>query len=90
MPRPVADQIARRDASQPVGYVRMLRASPDQALARIERGRADSITCAADGTCAVEGSMNVNMKDFGVNVPSYLGITVKPDVVVTSSFTVKR
>jgi polyisoprenoid-binding protein YceI len=47
-------------------------------------------SCAADGTCAVEGSMNVNMKDFGVQVPSYLGITVKPDVVVTSSFTVKR
>ncbi len=46
--------------------------------------------CAADGTCTVEGSMNINMKEFGVNVPSYLGITVKPDVVVTSSFTVKR
>lgn len=45
-----------RDASQPVGYVRMLRASPDQALARIERGRADSITCAADGTCTVRDS----------------------------------
>jgi polyisoprenoid-binding protein YceI len=47
-------------------------------------------SCAKDGTCAVEGSMNINMKDFGVQVPSYLGITVKPDVVVTSSFTVKR
>jgi hypothetical protein len=30
------------------------------------------------------------MNDFGVKVPSYLGITVKPDVVVTASFTVKR
>lgn len=47
-------------------------------------------TCADDGTCAVSGSMNINMKEFGVQVPSYLGITVKPDVVVNSSFTVKR
>ncbi|MBW8296635.1 CHAT domain-containing protein [Sphingopyxis sp.] len=45
-----------RDTSQPVGYVRMLRASPDQALARIERGRADTVTCAADGTCTVNDS----------------------------------
>ncbi len=45
-----------RDTSQPVGYVRMLRASPDQALARIERGRADTVTCAADGTCTVKNS----------------------------------
>jgi hypothetical protein len=26
------------------------------------------------------------MTDFGVNVPSYLGVTVKPDVDVSASF----
>jgi polyisoprenoid-binding protein YceI len=34
----------------------------------------------------VSGSMHINMKDFGVNVPSYLGVTVKPDVDVTVKF----
>jgi CHAT domain-containing protein len=45
-----------RDASQPVGYVRMLRASPKDARGRIERERAGTIACAADGTCTVQGS----------------------------------
>ena len=45
-----------RDASQPVGTVRMLRGSSDQARTRIERGRADTISCAADGTCTVKDS----------------------------------
>jgi CHAT domain-containing protein len=45
-----------RDASQPVGYVRMLRASPDNARTRIERGRGDTITCATDGICTVRDS----------------------------------
>jgi len=45
-----------RDASQPVGTVRMLRAGSDQARTRIERGRADTVTCAADGTCTVKDS----------------------------------
>lgn len=48
-----------RDASQPVGTVRMLRAGPDAARARIERGRAAVITCAADGICTVAGSSAV-------------------------------
>lgn len=45
-----------RDASQPVGYVRELRAGSAEALARIEKGRAGTITCTADGACTVKGS----------------------------------
>ncbi|WP_260582391.1 hypothetical protein [Sphingopyxis sp. PET50] len=45
-----------RDASQPVGYVRMLRASPADAQARIERARAGTIVCTAPDRCAVKDS----------------------------------
>ena len=48
-----------RDASQPVGYVRMLRASPEDARGRIDRARAGTIACAADGICTVKGSSAV-------------------------------
>lgn len=47
-------------------------------------------TCDAAGLCKVTGEMKVNMNDFGIKVASYLGITVKPDVVVTADFAVKR
>jgi len=46
--------------------------------------------CTAEGKCTVDGTINININDYGVKVPSYLGITVKPDVIVTSLFTVKR
>jgi tetratricopeptide (TPR) repeat protein len=45
-----------RDASQPVGYVRMLRATPADAKARIDRGRAGTIDCDAADACTVKGS----------------------------------
>src|SRR5690606_1267763 len=48
--------IVCRDASQPVGTVRALRASADAARARIERARTGTITCAADGACTVKDS----------------------------------
>lgn len=47
--------IVCRDASQPVGTVRLLRATPDQARARIAAGRADTIVCDGD-RCTVKGS----------------------------------
>lgn len=34
----------------------------------------------------VTGSLRLNMKDFGIEVPTYMGVTVKPDVDVTVSF----
>ncbi|HKX89679.1 MAG TPA: CHAT domain-containing protein, partial [Sphingopyxis sp.] len=47
-----------RDASQPVGTVRELRATSAEALARIEQARAGTVTCTADGSCTL-GSSNV-------------------------------
>jgi polyisoprenoid-binding protein YceI len=35
---------------------------------------------------AAHGKFRVNMNDFGITVPTYLGVTVKPDVDVTASF----
>lgn len=45
--------------------------------------------CAAGG-CEVEGTANLNLSDFGVKIRSYLGITVKPDIVVGAKFKVKK
>lgn len=45
-----------RDASQPVGYVRMLRTSPAEARTRIEQARTGAIQCTADGACTVKDS----------------------------------
>ncbi|MDP3501071.1 MAG: YceI family protein [Myxococcales bacterium] len=42
------------------------------------------------GTYAVEGEAAVNFKDHGVSVPSYMGITVKPDITIVSKFNLKR
>jgi polyisoprenoid-binding protein YceI len=36
--------------------------------------------------CSVEGTAKLNFNDFGVAVPSYLGITVKPNVTVKATF----
>jgi polyisoprenoid-binding protein YceI len=44
----------------------------------------------ADGSgYSVKGQLRVNMNDFGITVPSYLGVTVKPDVDVSASFRVE-
>lgn len=45
-----------RDAAEPVGYVRMLRASAEQTLSRINQNRAQTIDCSKDGTCVVRGT----------------------------------
>jgi polyisoprenoid-binding protein YceI len=37
---------------------------------------------------AAHGKFHINMNDFGIQVPTYLGVTVKPDVDVTASFRV--
>ncbi len=46
-------------------------------------------TCKA-GVCEVEGTANLKLTDFGIKIRSYLGITVKPDIVVGARFTVKK
>ena len=35
---------------------------------------------------AAHGKFHINMNDYGIQVPTYLGVTVKPDVDVTASF----
>lgn len=44
----------------------------------------------AQGVCDVEGSADLNLKDFEIKVRSYLGITVKPEVSVSAKFQVKK
>jgi polyisoprenoid-binding protein YceI len=36
----------------------------------------------------VRGTMHINMNDFGIEVPVYLGVTVKPDVDIVAQFDV--
>jgi len=40
----------------------------------------------SSGLYAVEGSLHVNMADFGIATPSFMGVTVRPDVDVKASF----
>jgi polyisoprenoid-binding protein YceI len=37
-------------------------------------------------TFAVQGTMHLNMNEYGITVPAYLGITVKPDIEVAVKF----
>jgi polyisoprenoid-binding protein YceI len=46
-------------------------------------------TTDADGTgVAIHGELHIRMDDFGIAIPSYLGVTVKPPVDVTADFKV--
>lgn len=40
-------------------------------------------------TLAIEGSTRININDYGVKTPSYLGISVKPEVEVYARFHAK-
>jgi polyisoprenoid-binding protein YceI len=42
------------------------------------------------GVCDVEGSADLNLKDFDIKIRSYLGITVKPEVSVSTRFQIKK
>lgn len=42
------------------------------------------------GSYAVNGEAPVNFNEFDVKVPSYMGITVKPDITVYATFNVKK
>jgi polyisoprenoid-binding protein YceI len=47
-------------------------------------------TAKLDGdTFTVKGTTRVNVDDFGIKRPSYLGVTVKPDVDINTSFQAK-
>jgi hypothetical protein len=40
----------------------------------------------SDAQATFTGTSHLNMKDFNIEVPSYLGVTVKPDVTVAFKF----
>jgi polyisoprenoid-binding protein YceI len=40
----------------------------------------------AGGTIAVTGNAQINTDDYGITRPSYLGVTVKPEVTLNTSF----
>ncbi len=39
------------------------------------------------GSYRVDATLHINMRDYGITVPSYLGVTVKPDVDIDVHFT---
>ena len=41
------------------------------------------------GVRAAQGSVPVNMKDFGIEPPTYAGVGVKPDVKINVKFSIK-
>ena len=41
-------------------------------------------------SCDIEGSAAVNLNDYGIKIRSYLGVTVKPDIVVGAKFKVVK
>lgn len=43
----------------------------------------------AGGAFDVTGATHINMQDYGIHVPSYLGVTVKPDVDISVHFVAK-
>jgi polyisoprenoid-binding protein YceI len=42
------------------------------------------------GSCEVEATAPVNLNDFGIKIRSYMGVTVKPDIVVNTKFKVVK
>jgi polyisoprenoid-binding protein YceI len=43
-------------------------------------------TCSRGSSMKVAGTVRLNMQDFGIEVPSYLGVSVRPDVDVSIRF----
>lgn len=45
------------------------------------------IVARSNGTLRVDGTARIDIRDYAIEVPSYLGVTVKPDVDVEVLFT---
>lgn len=41
------------------------------------------------GKISVSGTVHLNVADYGIEIPSYMGVTVKPDVDVSVQFSTK-
>lgn len=47
-------------------------------------------SCGAQSLCTAKGGFTINVKDYGIVVPSYLGVTLKPDIDVEAHFEATR
>ena len=47
-------------------------------------------TKCSGSSCEVEGTAPINLTDFGIKIRSYMGVTVKPDIVVNTKFKVAK
>ncbi len=45
-------------------------------------------TCAANNVCEVSGTTQIDLNDYSIKIPNYLGITVKPEIDVATTFQV--
>lgn len=41
------------------------------------------------GTLSIKGNAAINVTDFGIKPPSYLGVAIKPDITLSTSFQAK-
>lgn len=80
--------VARGDVQVPsVGSQTAGEASATMLIHGVSRPVRLSYRARRDGSgIHVTGSVHVNMNDHGIAVPSYLGVTVKPDVEVSLAF----
>lgn len=46
--------------------------------------------CTPENVCTAKGSFTINMKDYGIVVPTYLGVTIKPDINVEAQLEATR
>ncbi len=48
-------------------------------------------TASCKGTeCSIDATAKLNVNDFGIKIRSYLGVTVKPDIVIGAKFNLRR
>jgi polyisoprenoid-binding protein YceI len=85
-------RVARADLRFPEGGNR---AEADAPGTLELHGKTNPVTLHYDATAdgaafVVHGRFHVKMTDFDISVPTYLGVTVKPDVDVSASFKVAR
>lgn len=43
-------------------------------------------TCDAAGLCNTTGQLAININDFGIVIPKYLGVTMKPELTIDIAF----
>jgi polyisoprenoid-binding protein YceI len=44
------------------------------------------VSCDQAGACDAKGQMALNINEFGISIPKYLGVTMKPDITTEIAF----